>query len=161
MLLKIFFGLSLSFMSFPIIAQDLGPAREPKSTDYTKYVHEMTPAEIDMAINGYPRCKLSTATTDFPFDIDFVIANGEEGKLFFLELTNAKTKRIKVLYLEEVGAIPGGYQIKADQRTLGFGWLAKAAVTQLNGKGYDVHVTELSSKWQIGYSKTNLHGFCQ
>lgn len=158
MIFKIILGFCLGLSCLSAFAQDFG-GKEPKG-EYTKFVHEMKPYELESTLTGYPRCRLSSSSSAFPYDVDFVIANGVDGKLYFLELTSAATKKIKILYLEEVGSVGGGYTVAADQRTLGVGWIAKATITPIKGKGVDVLLTELSSSWQIGSALNNVLGSC-
>lgn len=160
---KIIIGLCLSLIGLSATAQDFGIDRVPKAsaTSEYKYIDEMKPAELENALNGYARCKIHSANKDFPFQVDFVNFNGPDGKLFFLEVSKPKTQKvIKILHLEEVAADATTYQVKADQRTLGFGWLAKAALSFTSNNEIDVLITELSTKWQIGYSLGNVRTTC-
>ncbi len=162
MYIKIIFFFSLSFFSFSGFAQDFfAVSKETRYSGDAKYIDEMKPYELESAIQGYPRCRIMDAQKSFPFHVDAVIFDGPDGKLYFLEITNPKTNKVRILHLEEVGRVANSVELKADQRTMGFGWIAKASVSHSNAKETVVLIKELSSKWQIGYSLENVNVTCR
>ncbi len=160
MFLKIFFGLCLILFCPLVLAQGYDGSREPKHSTEYKYVHEMKPYEIESALTGYPRCRIREAQESFPFSVDFVMVNGEDGKLYFLELMSSETKKTTILHLEKEERIPDGYNVAGDYRTLGFGWLAKAIVVHNSQSAARIVIKELSKNWRFDYSLENVEGVC-
>lgn len=160
MMKKIIIVLSLSVFSLSAQANDNLPGKEaPQTQYYTKFVDEMTPSELEEALTGYPRCTIQTPTKAFPYNVDFVTAEGEGEQLYFLEVTpENKPKKKRILYLAKVAQIMGGYKLEYGAGLFGASWNSKASVT-LHNNGVDVRIEEISSGW-MGSTAKNLYKFC-
>lgn len=128
---------------------------------YYKFVDEMSPVELEMALNGYPRCNLNLPTNkDFPYNVDFVMVAGSipGERLFFLEVTPKGKKKHKILYLSNVVPLAGGYKAEISH-PLGKGWNATVSIFFQSGKGVDVTIKDITDGW-FGYSAKNLYKLC-
>lgn len=153
-------ALIVSLFSFSAFAFNDNVKDSLQSGPFYKYVDEMTPNEVEDALNGVPRCNIQPASKTFPYTVDFVTIKGEGNEpLFFLELSAAGKKKKKILYLEKTDLVLGGYIAKYNGRLLQMGWQAEISVSALSGKGYDVMINNITDGW-FGSSAEKLHKFC-
>jgi len=152
---KFFLFLSCCFLGTSAFAMN-DFIKEPQ-VPHPKYVDEMTPIELEMTLNGYNRCNLHTPNKNFPYNVDAVSAPGEDGPLFFLEITPKGKKKSKILYLPTEPIITGMLYSKIST-LLGNGWNASVSIVP-GDKSFSILIHDISDGW-FGYSAIDLSAVC-